>query len=348
MRAVEIRADGDLGVVTRPDPEPTGDEVVVQVERCGICGSDIHFHRSGFFPPGTVMGHEIGGTVVARGPDARHVAVGDRVAVMPAWRCGECANCRRDGTTESVMHCLRLGSAGGLTGWLGLGLHVGGFAEYVCGPERMCYRVPDEFSWELAALVEPYTVGLHAIRRSRVPTGDVRAAAVLGAGAIGLVTALGLQHAGVPAVVVAEPREERQAAARALGVQQVGRDLGALATDLGEPIDVVFDCTGISAGPVIALDAVRLGGEVVMVGAVDPGDLVAFDGAALLMKEARILPSIAYSEDDFASALADLRAMPGAALSIIESVVPLDATADSLTAMAKPGGPVKVQVAPSV
>jgi hypothetical protein len=83
-----------------------------------------------------------------------------------------------------------------------------------------------------------------------------------------------------------------------------------------------------------------------MVGAVDPGDLIAFDGSALLMKEARILPSIAYSEDDFASALIDLRAMPSAALSIIESVVPLDATADSLMAMAKPGGPVKVQVAP--
>jgi threonine dehydrogenase-like Zn-dependent dehydrogenase len=348
MRAVEIRGDGGLAVTTRPDPEPQRGEVVVAVERCGICGSDIHAHRSGSFPAGTVMGHEISGTVAALGADVVGLSVGDRVAVMPAWRCGECANCLRDGTAETVMHCLRTGSAGGFSGWLGLGLHVGGFAEYVRGPARMCYRVPDGVSWELAALVEPYTVALHAIRRSAVARGGVQVAAVLGAGAIGLMTALSLRLAGVPAVLVAEPREERRAAASAMGAEHVGADVGTLAASLGELVDVVFDCTGVTAGPQLALDAVRLGGQIVLVGIVEAGERVAFDGGALLVKEVDVVPSVAYSEDDFSRGVADLQATLDDPVSIIESVVPLEETGDSLLAMAKPGGPVKVQVAPGL
>src|SRR5262249_24401121 len=160
--------------------------------------------------------------------------------------------------------------------------------------------------WELAALVEPYTVGLHAIRRSRVAGGGVQVAGVLGAGAIGLMTALGLRNAGVPAVLIAETREERRAAATAMGVEHVGADLAALAGSLGELVDVVFDCTGVPAGPQLALDAVRLGGEIVLVGIVERGEHVAFDGGALLVKETNVVPSVAYSEDDFARGVTDL------------------------------------------
>ncbi len=131
-----------------------------------------------------------------------------------------------------------------------------------------------------------------------------------------------------------------------MGVEHVGPDLGALAAGASTPVDVVFDCTGVAAGPPLALDVVRLGGEVVLVGVVDAGVNVSVDGGALLVKEVDIVPSIAYSEDDFAQGLADLQATADDPLAIVDAVVPLEDAADSLPAMAEPGGPVKVQVAP--
>src|SRR2546423_9859921 len=93
MRAVAYTAGGTLEVVDKPEPEPGPEDVIVAVERCGICGSDLHLRRSGMLPPGAVMGHEFAGTVVARGDEVADVSEGMRVAVLPTVRCGRCRAC---------------------------------------------------------------------------------------------------------------------------------------------------------------------------------------------------------------------------------------------------------------
>src|SRR2546421_2029765 len=99
MRALAYETDGTFAVVDRPEPEPGPGQVVVAVERCGICGSDLHLRRSGMLPPGAVLGHEFAGTVASvgqrgDGDAADGVEVGARVAVLPAARCGTCRQCR--------------------------------------------------------------------------------------------------------------------------------------------------------------------------------------------------------------------------------------------------------------
>src|SRR5206468_4460696 len=93
VRAVAYQANGTLVVVDKPEPRAGPGQAVVAVERCGICGSDLHLRRSGMLAPGAVMGHEFAGTVVARGDEATTLAEGDRVAVLPAVRCGRCRSC---------------------------------------------------------------------------------------------------------------------------------------------------------------------------------------------------------------------------------------------------------------
>src|SRR5438874_3600774 len=93
MKAVAYTAEGGLEVVDRPEPQPGPADVIIDVERCGICGSDLHMRRSGMLPTGSVMGHEFAGTVVARGEEAASLAEGAHVAVLPAVRCGHCRTC---------------------------------------------------------------------------------------------------------------------------------------------------------------------------------------------------------------------------------------------------------------
>ncbi|MDP9071897.1 MAG: alcohol dehydrogenase catalytic domain-containing protein, partial [Actinomycetota bacterium] len=172
MRAVALTADGRLEVVDKPDPVPGLGEVVVAVERCGICGSDLHLKSWGMVPVGAVMGHEFAGTIAAVGAAApAHLAEGQRVAVLPAARCGSCRPCRsnRDNLCE-----LQPMTA------IGLGVNDGAHAEYVRVPAAACHPLPAGTAAEHGALVEPYAVALHAVRRSAVASVEAAATLTLG------------------------------------------------------------------------------------------------------------------------------------------------------------------------
>lgn len=221
-----------------PDPTCAADEVVVQVAVCGICGTDVHISRNEYmsdFP--LIPGHEFSGRVVEVGRDVRDVAVGDRVAVDPNLYCGRCDFCRN----EQANHC---------SNWQGIGVtRSGGFAEYVNAPARACYRLPDSLSDRQAALIEPLSCVVHALKRTRIWPGD--SILVFGSGPMGLLLLQALRHSGASRVVMVDKQPDRLALAQKLGAfatvaagddqQEALRELAPVGFNL------VVDATGVPA-----------------------------------------------------------------------------------------------------
>lgn len=338
MRAVAFTSEGTLEVVDKPEPEPGPTEVLVAVERCGICGSDLHMKNARLLPPGAVMGHEFGGTIVGTGAEVEGLSSGQRVSVLPAARCGTCAMCR--GGRSELCPTQMMTS-------LGLGFNDGAFAEYVRAPARSCVVLPETVSDAAAAVVEPYAVALHAVRRSAAARGGVSTAAVIGAGPIGLLTVAALRHEGVEAVAVAEPGPSRAATAERFGAAAVVDDARRVSAALGDAPEVVFDCAGVPATAPAALEAVRPGGQVVLVGVVNPGEMFAMPGTLWVVKEADVLSSLAYTDGEFAEAVEHIVSGAVAVDDLVSEVRPLDAAEASFADLARPGGPVKILLDPS-
>ena len=338
MRAVALGDDGRLEVVDKADPVAGPDEVVVAVERCGICGSDLHLKASGLLPRGAVLGHELSGTVVEVGEQvAGRPALGQRVSVLPARRCGACDRCR-----AGEGH---LCPAQALTA-IGLGANDGGYAERVRVPARSCHPLPDPVTAEAGALVEPYAVGLHAVGRSRAAGNPDVSVGVIGAGPIGLMCLAALRRFGVERMTVAEPRPRRAAVAEALGAEVVG-DAARLAPAAGGPLDVVFDAAGGLDTPSLALQAARPGGQVVLVGAPAIGSDVPMPGLLWVVKEVDFAPAIAYTDEEFAAAAACVTAGAVDSDLVVSDVRPLDAAQRSFEELSGADAPAKVMLAPS-
>ena len=203
----DVRIDSD---VTLGDVGPT--DVRIDVEACGICGSDLHEYSDPEFTPAeehpitgtsrpTVVGHEFSGVVSEVGEAVDRVAVGDRVAVHPNIPCHDCMYC----DTGEYNRCLDTLAIGFQTG-------TGGFAESAVVPEQQVHVLLDGIElWE-GALVEPLAVGLHAIRRSGMQAGD--SVGVFGCGPIGLTAVQAAQLAGAKEIFVSEPNDSRREIAR--------------------------------------------------------------------------------------------------------------------------------------
>lgn len=206
MRAAVFSGPGRVAVERRPVPVlASAADVLVAVEACGICGTDLHIledppgHPA---TPGVVMGHEFIGRIALVGPEAMGVVEGDRVAVAPNLWCGSCNACKRG----RFSHCGTLSS-------LGI-FRDGGLAELVSAPARACHRIQDDVPTQTAALVEPLSCVLNAVEQGEPLPGEV--AVIFGAGAIGLLFLAVLRAAGVRCVVV-EPQVARRETARRMG-----------------------------------------------------------------------------------------------------------------------------------
>ena len=341
MRAVALTSEGGLEVVDRPEPKPGPGEVVVAVERCGICGSDLHLKASGMLPAGAVLGHEFAGTIAARGEDApARLAEGLRVAVLPAGRCGRCDMCRagRDNL------CL----AQPLTA-IGLGVNDGANAEYVKVPAASCHLLPPHVAAEPGALVEPYAVALHAVRTSRLPgaveAGTGPSVGIVGAGTIGLMCLAAARRAGATRLAVAEPDEVRRAVAESMGAAVVP-DASRLGHALDGPLDVVFEAAGAPLTPAMAVQAARPGGQVVLLGVPGTGQQIAMPGLVWLIKEVDVVTSMAYTSEEFATAVGHVASGAVDAVVAESDVRPLEDGPRSFDELGRPGGPVKVLLAP--
>jgi (R,R)-butanediol dehydrogenase/meso-butanediol dehydrogenase/diacetyl reductase len=245
-------------------------QVRVDVETCGICGTDLHEYAAGpIFIPGeephpisgeklpVTMGHEFSGVVSEVGDDVDSLETGDAVAINPILACGECRQCR-----EGNYHvCSSIG-------FVGLSGGGGGFSESVVVSEHQAVPLVEGVPIEHGALVEPLAVGLHAVRRAGVQAGDTTA--VFGSGPIGLSVIQALRAAGAGDIIVSEPRQARRDLAEQSGattlidpsdtdaVEEI-RDL----TDGG--VDQTFEVAGIEATYKQSIQATRPHGTTTIV-----------------------------------------------------------------------------------
>jgi len=261
MRAGLVTGKGQFELIEKEDPTPEADEVVVAIQRCGICGSDVHAYVEGWKYAPSVCGHEWVGIVAASGRDVVNVEEGDRVTGALAPGCGRCLECRND----LSQYCR--------TAWSDYsgptGPSSGGFAPFLCLKAERVIGIPEDIDTDDAALIEPSAVAFHAVRRSQLQVGDV--VCVVGCGPIGLLTAQVAKAAGAGVVVAVEPDENRRNLALATGSDiavSPGEDLHATLDELTQGLraDLSFDCAGIPQTMQQSVDMVRRGGSVCLVG----------------------------------------------------------------------------------
>jgi (R,R)-butanediol dehydrogenase / meso-butanediol dehydrogenase / diacetyl reductase len=330
VRSVEVAADRSLVTVERPAAEPGEGQVLVKVAYCGICGSDLHFRDvPELFPAGTVPGHELSGRIGALGPEVEGWSVGDRVCVLPFAQCGECELCA-SGNEQVCPHAVPNG--------VGLGTgRPGGYAERLVVDEAMLFALPDSVDDRAGTLVEPLAVAVRAVAKAGLDAGEP--VVVIGAGPIGLLTALVLRERGFERLEVVSRNAARAALAQGLGFTVVAADA------LGPAPAAVFECAGTPAAARLAVAAVRPLGHVILVGmALEPLDLSA---PALVLKEAEIRGALTYRRADFAEAI-DLLARGRIPVDeLVSSTAPLERAEEMFQALTAPGNSlVKVLLEP--
>ena len=274
MDALLLTEPSQLSLTNLPVPEPGPGEVRLKVAACGICGSDVHGYtgESGRRIPPLVMGHEAAGTIEAVGEYVNGLTVGQRVAVDSTVFCGSCEQCR-NGSENLCSDRQVLGVS------CGDYRRHGCFAEYAIMPARICYPIPDSLDFTVAALLEPLTIGLHAVNLG-CQQATPRSAVVVGCGMIGLVTVAALAARGVPRIAAIDIDTGRLAEARQHGATETfdGReaDAGTKAAVWGtssadvDGADLVIEAVGNTAAVSTAIDAVTRGGTVVLVGNISP------------------------------------------------------------------------------
>jgi 2-desacetyl-2-hydroxyethyl bacteriochlorophyllide A dehydrogenase len=298
---------------TSPLP-PAADEVTIRVAYCGICGTDLHiFHgkMDARVKPPQVIGHEMSGTLVAVGSQAKGWKVGDRVTVRPLDWCSECAACKAGHSHV----CMKLK-------FMGID-SIGSFQEHWNVKARTLYRVPEQVSLKHAALIEPLAVACHDVRRAQLRAGEF--AVVLGGGPIGLLIAMVAKAAGAR-VLVSEINPFRIAFARQAGFEVVNpaeQDLVAavnVATG-GAGADVVFEVTAAAAAAKVMTELPRVRGRIVVVGIYTQPP--ALDLFKFFWRELELCGARLYESEDFDRALA-VAATGGLPLdSLITGVFPL-------------------------
>lgn len=268
MKALLLSEYKKLQIADVPIPTPARDELLVRVAACGICGSDVHGYdgSSGRRIPPLVMGHEAAGTVERVGEGGGNFKRGDRVTFDSTIYCGECVFCQRG----EVNLCDRREVLGVSCGDY---RRAGAFAEFVVVPARIAYHLPENLSFPEAALLEAVSVALHAVSLVSIKPDDT--ALVVGAGTIGLLIQQALKAAGCGAVYVTDIDANRLTLSAALGATGTlvsGPNLlqEILQITNGFGVDVVIEAVGNTPAVQTAINCVRKGGDVVLVGNISP------------------------------------------------------------------------------
>ncbi|MCL6547649.1 MAG: alcohol dehydrogenase catalytic domain-containing protein [Alicyclobacillus sp.] len=273
MKALVYHGPRQLSVERVPIPEIGPRDVLVRVKNCGICGSDVHSYKAGFYiEPGQIMGHEFMGVVAAVGTEVEGIEEGERVTGFSAGVCGTCYWCQR-GQHNLCPELFRNSTGYG---------RPGAFAEYVkienAVPGVSVHKLPDEIDDETGATVEPTSVGVLTAKLAGVQPGDK--VVVLGAGMIGNVCLQACKAAGASFVGVSEVSPVRLEAARQVGADAVFdartgdpiawakevTGIGRYHFNEGAMADVVVEAAGAPATIRQSLEMVRSGGTIAFVG----------------------------------------------------------------------------------
>jgi L-iditol 2-dehydrogenase len=248
-----------------PDPMLTKDtDVLIKMKVIGVCGSDVHYYKSGRIGSQVVsypfpLGHEGAGEVVMVGTAVKRVKPGDRIAIEPAMPCWECDQCKA-GRSHTCRKLRFLGCPGQADGCL---------SEYIVMPESSCFPIPEGMSYDEAAISEPLAIGLYAVNSS-IPMNGARTG-ILGFGPIGMSVMLAALAKGASKVYVTDKIHERLELAMTNGASYAGNpDRSDIVTEISheEPhlLDVVFECCGQQEAVDQSIDLLKPGGKLMIIG----------------------------------------------------------------------------------
>lgn len=321
MKAAVFLGPGrPLAIQEMPEPEISPEEMLLKVRFCGICGTDIHASREGPFaaPPNTVFGHEFVGEIVRLGDRLKGgaFAVGDRVTSLPF--------------------------IGGQT--IGLGAIPGAYGEYVKVGHELVVGLPAELDDRRAALIEPLAVGLHAVRMAGSVAG--RKVLVIGAGPIGLTTALWCRFFGAGRLVISEMSEARIRKARELGFADLidpAEDVGARFRQLtGSDPEIQFECVGAPGLLQACIDRAPKLGLIMGIGLCDEPDTI--QPLPAFTRELRIQWAVGYEKADFEFAIDMCVAGRMDASAMITDEVSLDEVPEAFERLRTPTDQCKVLI----
>ncbi|WP_136656795.1 alcohol dehydrogenase catalytic domain-containing protein [Nitratireductor sp. XY-223] len=296
MKALVYQGERRLACREVPQPAPADGEVIVAVESVGICGSDMHafLGHDERRPPPLILGHEAAG-VVKTGSLA-----GRRVTVNPLVACGQCPVCRSG--RDNICPGRQI---------LSMQPREGAFAQMIAVPPANLFEIPDNISFDVAALAEPLACGWHAVRLARrAMSAEIDRAGVLviGGGAIGVGAALSLEAAGAPDITLSEPNPGRRAYLRdacglaAIAPEELGED---------EQFDLIVDAVGFAATRSQAIAHARPGGVITHIGLGGSGGEADF--RRMTLQEITFIGTYTYTKQDFretARAICDGRMGP--------------------------------------
>ncbi len=267
MKALVLKEYRQFALEDFPVPALQPGEVLVRVRACGICGSDVHGMdgSSGRRIPPIVMGHEAAGVIAEIGNAVSGWKKGDRVTFDSTVSCGDCWYCRR-GEINLCDNRRVLGVS------CGEYRRHGAFAEFVAVPQRILYCLPDNLSFEQAAMVEAVSVAVHAVERT--PLTLNASVAVIGTGMIGLLVVQVLRARGCGQIIAVDLDEGKLKLAARFGATQTIQ-LEESHFQKGTPrftsgVDAVFEVVGLPATVKMAIESVRKGGSVTLVGNLKP------------------------------------------------------------------------------
>jgi L-gulonate 5-dehydrogenase len=276
MKALGYFGKEDLRFVDLPTPEVGATDVLLQVKKVGICGTDLHIYHGGMqVPTPLVMGHEFVGDVVAVGTAVTQVKVGDRAVAEHVVGCGACWYCQKGRKNLCVKPVV-------------IGLHrAGALAEYMAIPADLVFALPADLSYDEGVLVEPLSIAVYAVQKSGLKVGQ--SVAVVGQGPIGLFVDYVVKEAG-GLVVGIDTIDARLQFARKQGLCDFG--LQSKSENLLEQVqkisamdgvDLVFEAVGIEATAALSIELARRGGSVVLLGVFE--HLIALNMMQVVKKE---------------------------------------------------------------
>ena len=335
MRASVLLGTRDLTIENRAVPQPAADEVLVRVGAVGVCGSDVHYFREGrigdfVVNAPLVLGHEVGGEIVAVGSDVDAGRIGQRVAIEPQRPCGRCRECR----VGAYNLCPNME-------FFATPPIDGAFAEYVTIQSAFAHDVPDTVTDEAAALLEPLSVAIASVRKARIVPGST--VLIAGAGPIGIITAQTARAFGAGEIIVSDLVAERRERALRYGATRVIDPRSQSPEELDVPIDAFIDASGAAPAVQSGIRAVRPGGAAVLVGLGNPEMTLPVE--AIQNREITVTGIFRYTEtwpvaiQLVASGQVDLDSLVTGRFGIdeVEQALESDTNPDSLKSVVYPG-----------
>lgn len=259
MKALVLHNIHDLRLETVEVPKPNSKEVIISIKATGICGSDIpRIYKTGTYSYPLIPGHEFSGIVTKIGPNADAKWLGQRVGIFPLIPCKVCAPCKKK-QYEMCRSYSYLGSR-----------KNGGFAEYVSVPEDNLLQLPDNVTFEEAAMMEPMAVAVHAMRRIAPSVSDT--VVICGLGTIGLLLLMFLREAGVQNILTIGNKDFQKQAVLKMGLSEDSycnarvQDADKWLEEHTKGADVFFECVGKNETLLQAVNHTAPGGKVMLVG----------------------------------------------------------------------------------